>query len=218
MKLLLTSGGLTNNAIITSLSNLTQKPFNELNIAFIPTALNLEEGDKWWVIEDLIACKNLGFKSIDIVDISALPKDVWQKRLEEANIILVEGGNTYHLLYWVNKSGLKELLPELLKTRVYIGISAGSMITNPSIILSHSEKTFAKANGITVGDEGLGLVDFLIDPHINSPYSPELTFEYSEKLSKTVSYPVYAIDDQTAIQVVDNKISVISEGQWKKFN
>lgn len=43
MKLLLTSGGLINNSIISALKDLTQKPFEELNLAFIPTASNKEE-------------------------------------------------------------------------------------------------------------------------------------------------------------------------------
>jgi dipeptidase E len=29
--------------------------------------------------------------------------------------------------------------------------------------------------------------------------------------------PAYAIDDQTAIQVVDGAVDVISEGHWKLF-
>lgn len=62
MKLLLTSGGLMNDSIISALKDLTQKPFNELNLAFIPTASNMEEGDKWWLIKDLEICKKLGFK------------------------------------------------------------------------------------------------------------------------------------------------------------
>ena len=33
---------------------LTGKPAEELSIAFIPTAANVEEGDKGWLIDDLI--------------------------------------------------------------------------------------------------------------------------------------------------------------------
>ena len=59
MKLLLTSAGLSNKSIIKALKELTEKPFNELKLAFIPTAANVEEGDKDWLIRDLINCKNL---------------------------------------------------------------------------------------------------------------------------------------------------------------
>jgi len=38
-----------------------------------------------------------------------------------------------------------------------------------------------------------------------------------EKLAATIPVPSYAIDDQTAIQVIDGNVEVISEGHWKFF-
>ena len=218
MKLLLTSGGLMNDSIISALKELTQKPFNELHLAFIPTASNMEDGDKWWLIKDLEICKKLGFKSIDIVDISALPRKIWQKRLEKAHVILNEGGNTFHLNYWMRESGLKDLLPELLKTRVYIGISAGTIVMTPSLILSGSEKEALKEIGEEIYEEGLGMVNFFVEPHLNNSYFPQLTFDYVEEQSKKISQTIYALDDNSAIKVDGENIEVVSEGEWKKFN
>lgn len=217
MKLLLTSAGLANKSIVDALQELTQKPFNELNLAFNPTASNLEAGDKWWLLEDLATCKKLGFKSIDIIDISALPKKVWKPRLENADVLFFEGGNTFHLMYWIKKIGLGELLPELLTTRVYVGVSAGSIVATPSLVLSSSEKSAVEEIGETASVKGTGLVDFLIEPHINNAYFPELTFDYIEKESKKVEYPIFALDDNSAIKVIDGDIKVVSEGEWKKF-
>ena len=216
--MLLTSAGLMNESIVGALRELTVRPFEELNLAFIPTAANLEEGDKGWLIDDLEACQKLGLKELDIVDISALPKSVWQKRLEAADIIFVSGGNTFHLMHWVRASGLEEVLPELLKTRVYVGVSAGSMITNPNIRCSLSEKGVAEEIHGAIEDGGLSLVDFLIEPHINNAYFPELTFEYVQNESTETTLPIYALDDQSAIQVVDGEVTVVSEGEWKRFN
>lgn len=218
MKLLLTSGGLANDSIIKALSDLVVKPFNELKLAFIPTASNLETGDKWWLIKDLEACKKLGFLSIDIVDISALPKTIWQKRLKDSDVILVEGGNTFHLMYWLNHSGLSKILPELLRTRVYIGISAGSLVVSPSIINANSEKQIAVDIGDTIYDDGLSLVDFMIAPHIKSSYFPDYTFEKLEQESKDYKYPIYGLDNNSAIKIDGDKVEVVSEGEWKKFN
>lgn len=219
MKLLLTSGGLENQSIIDALSDLVQKPFFELKVAFIPTASNLESGDKKdWFIADLIQLKDLKFNSIDIVDISALPKEIWLERLQAADILYVEGGNTYHLMYWFNKSGLSEILPELLKTKIYIGASAGSLIVTPSILNSKSEKKFAEALHKKISDNGLSFVNFMFEPHINSPWCPELTFYDLEKRSKEYKYSIYGLDDNSAIKVDGDKIEIISEGQWKKFD
>ncbi|KKR71487.1 MAG: Peptidase S51 dipeptidase E [Microgenomates group bacterium GW2011_GWC1_41_8] len=218
MKLLLTSGGLTNKSIISALKELTDSPFSRLNLAFIPTASNMESGDKWWLLKDLEMVRKLKFKSIDLVDISALPQKIWKRRLEEAQVLLVEGGNTFHLNYWVHHSGLNKILPELLETRVYIGISAGTIITTPSLILSSSEKDPLKQIGEEIIEKGLGLVDFLIEPHLNNPDFPENTFDQLEKRSRDIPQTIYVLDDESAVQVIDKKVSVVSEGEWKKFN
>ncbi|NTW22173.1 type 1 glutamine amidotransferase-like domain-containing protein [Candidatus Falkowbacteria bacterium] len=218
MKLLLTSAGLSNKSIAEALVDLAGRPFAELNLAFVPTAANVEAGDKWWLINDLVNCKNLGFKSIDIVDISALPKDIWQPRLEAADVFLFGGGNTFHLMYWLQKSGLSALLPELLETRVYVGISAGSMVACKSLDLSMSEKLYDDVPGEYDKDEGLDYVDLLVRPHLNSPYFPNLNMENLEKLAVDFPETFYALDDQSAIKVDGGRTVVVSEGVWKKFN
>ncbi|MFC1624797.1 Type 1 glutamine amidotransferase-like domain-containing protein [Patescibacteria group bacterium] len=218
MKLLLTSGGLLNDSIIDSLKKLAVKPLGELRLGYIPTAANIEEGDKGWLIEDLEICKKLNFRSIDIIDISAISQDMFKKRLEETDIILVGGGNTYHLMCWIKKSGLEEMLPELLKSRIYVGVSAGSVVAGPSLVLADSEKEEAANAGDEIYDEGLSLVDFIVEPHLNSPYFPEQTFDYVEKESERIKHSVYALDDNSAVQVTDGEVTVVSEGNWKKFN
>ena len=218
MKLLLTSAGISNKSISDAFLELTEKPFSELNVAFIPTASNVEKGDKFWLIDDLISLKNLGFKQVDIVDISALSKDAWLPRLEEADIFYFEGGNTFHLMHWIEKSGLKEILPEMLKTKVYVGVSAGSMVACKNLDLSTSERLYDEKVDETAKDEGLGYIDFLVRPHLNSPYFPKLNLENLEKMSQEFADTFYAIDDQTAIKIVDGKMEIISEGVWKKFN
>lgn len=219
MKLLLTSAGLANDSIVKSLSELIEKPFDQLNLVFIPTAANVEQGDKGWLIDDFKNCQKLGFKEIDIVDIAAVSQEIWQPRLKNADILLVGGGNTLYLMEQMKKSGLKELLPELLKTRVYIGISAGSMVTSKNLILSDTPDLYnGEKNGDEAQIEALGFVNFNIRPHLNSPWFPKITEEYLKVLSKDISQPVYAIDDETAIKVVDDMISIVSEGKWRKFN
>ncbi|MDD5464489.1 MAG: Type 1 glutamine amidotransferase-like domain-containing protein [Candidatus Moranbacteria bacterium] len=218
MKLLLTSAGISNKSISDALLNLTIKPFSELNVAFIPTASNVEKGDKFWLIDDLTSLKNLGFKQVDIVDISALSKEAWIPRLEEADIFYFEGGSTFHLMHWIEKSGLKEVLLEMLKTRVYVGVSAGSMVACKNLDLSTSERLYDEKPGEDDKDEGLGYVDFLVRPHLNSPYFPKLNLENLEKMSHEFPDTFYALDDQSAIKIADGEMEIISEGVWKKYN
>lgn len=227
MKLLLTSGGLMNKLMINVLQKLVGKPFKNLNAIFIPTAANAEEGDKWWLIKDLENAQKLKFKSLDIVDIAALKPEWVEKRVKKADVIFIGGGNSFYLSYWMQKSGLMDLLPELLKTRVYVGISAGSMVITDSLrtssqVLEKSQLSDEEYNEL--GPEGQSsaktaqLVNFVIRPHLNSQWFPKIKLEFLVKIAKELSTTMYAIDDQTAIVVNDDKIEVISEGVWKKFN
>ena len=142
MKLLLTSGGVTNGRIASALFDLVGKRAEETKIVVIPTASNVEVGDKSWLINDLVNLKKLNFKEIEIADISAVEEKIWRPKLERADVLFFEGGSSYHLMEWLNKSGLADLLPELLKTRVYVGVSAGSNVTNKDLALKLSKELY----------------------------------------------------------------------------
>jgi dipeptidase E len=219
MKLLLTSAGITNKTIARELLDLAKKPFENLKIAFIPTAANVERGNKDWLIDDLVNCNNLGFNSIDIVDISALPRDIWELRLREADVLVFGGGNTFHLMYWVEKSGLKDILTELLSDKIYVGISAGSIITAHRISISDSKRLYSEEIGVHKKDkEALGFVNFFVQVHLNSPYFPKIKKEILELTAKELREPMYVIDDQTAIKVVGKKVEIVGEGEYLEFN
>ena len=215
MKLLLTSAGLSNKKIISAFESLVGETGDRVRIAFIPTAANVEPGDKDWLINDLSNLKKQNY-SVDIVDISALPKKVWLPRLIESNVIFVGGGNTFHLMYWFEKSGLSEMLPELIKTRVYAGISAGSCITGPSVYNS-VQNLFGEKYDLRV-QKGLGLVDFQFIPHLNSSWFPKINEVNLEKASSGLSELVYALDDNGAMVIKNSEVEVVTDGKWRKFN
>ena len=218
MKLLLTSSGNTNESIEKELLKLLGKPCEKANLTFIPTAANVEKGDKAWLVDDMNNFRKLNFASFDIIDISAVTKKIWLPSFEKADILVFGGGNVYHLLSWIKKSGLEIVLPDLLKTKVYVGISAGSMVTAKSISLSSINIMYYEKTKSLKKTKGLGFVDFQIRPHLNSKWFPKVRTNYLEKLAKKIPDTFYAIDDNTAIKVLDKKIQIISEGKWKKFN
>ena len=218
MKFLLTSGGLTNKAIAQALLDLAGKPAENVSVAFIPTAANVEPGDKSWLINDLQNLKKQGFKVIDIIDISALPQELWQPRIESADILFFSGGDTFYLMHWLKKSGLAELLPELLKSRVYAGISAGSMVAG-NLALRHNEQLYPDEDPAKYpSEQGLGFFDFHFRPHLNSSHFPRVRREILEALAKDLTEPIYALDDQSALKIVDGKIEVIGEGEYLVLN
>jgi dipeptidase E len=65
------------------------------------------------------------------------------------------------------------------------------------------------------GDATLGVVDFSIFPHVDNPDLPWNTMAEAERWAAGLSNTAYAIDDETAIKVVDGIVEVVSEGHWK---
>lgn len=219
MKLLLTSAGLKNKTLAKAVLDLAGKPAEEISVVFIPTAMSVTGNDKSWFIKNLEELRDQKYKLIDIVDISALPKWNWQPRLEVADVIFVSGGVTAHLIRSIEESGLKELLPELLKTKVWVGISAGSIVMSPTLALSDVDKMlWYKEKFGYEAKSGLNFVDFYIRPHLNSPRHVKSREEFVAQTAKEVSQTIYALDDQMAIKVVDGKVEVIGEGDYLVFN
>jgi len=218
MKLLLTSNGLSNQSIANALFELTGKTASETTIVFIPTAMNVARGDKSWFINDLYNIKKQGFKFIDIVDISALPKEIWLPKLENGDVLFFSGGSNYHLMYWLQKSGLSELLPDLLKTRVYAGISAGSMVTNPSLVsISDDKKKYYEDNFGYKNETALNFVDFYLYPHFNSPKHLHYREENLKKVAEETKKTVYGLDDESALKVVGDVVTIVTEGDCLKL-
>lgn len=218
MKLLLTSAGIKNKTIAKVLFHLVGKKPKDTSLVFIPTASNVEKGDKSWLIDDLVNLKNQGLKSIDIADISAVESKIWKPKFEEADILFFEGGNPFHLMEWINKSGLAKILPEFLKTKVYVGVSAGSMVASKDLALKISQDIYQEDLDRTEEMKGLNLVNFYILPHLNSQYFNKVRKDFIGEAVKVISEKVYAPDDNSALKVVDQKVEVISEGEWVEFN
>ncbi|PID51888.1 MAG: hypothetical protein CR972_04815 [Candidatus Moraniibacteriota bacterium] len=217
MKLFLTSNGLSNLTLKNEFVRFVGKGVEEIRIAFIPTAANIEDDGKKWLINHLNNIKNIaGY--IDIVDISALPRDVWLPRLEKANVLFFGGGNSGYLLEWVKKSGLEKDLPKLLETRIYAGISAGSMITNPTLYLSSRDYRLYYTSDSMQDDQALAYTNFYVRPHFNSTDFPYVNEENIKAIKSKVPHPIYALDDDSAVVVNGEEVVVISEGGgWKKF-
>jgi dipeptidase E len=175
-------------------------------------------GDKDWFINDLKNINKQGFKSVSIADISAVPENVWKPQMDEADILFFSGGNTYHLMEWINKSGLVKLLPEYMKTKVWVGISAGSMVTNPDLAAKISQAIYDEDFDKSYEVSGLNYVNFYFLPHLNSPFFPNLVEEKIKKLAETTTRKMYVLDDQGALKIVDGKVEIVTNGKYLEYN
>ena len=218
MKLLLTSSGITNKSIADALFEMVGKKPENIKLVFIPTASNMEEGDKEWVTNDLLNLKKLNLNLIEIVDISVMDEKIWKPIIEKADVLFFEGGNTYFLMEWLNKSGLAKMLPELLKNKVYVGVSAGSMVVSKDLALDISQKIYEEDLDKDYEMAGLNYVDFYFLPHLNSAYFTKAREDVIKNTVKKIREKIYVMDDESALKIIDNKIEVVSEGECFEIN
>lgn len=220
MKLLLTSGGVTNTSLRDALVDLLDKPIADSSALCIPTA---EYGhpmctpaSAWRFIAGRSPSHmcDLGWKSVGLLELTALPtidEERWVPWIQAADVLLVDGGDALYLCHWMRQSGLADLLPSLPEM-VWVGVSAGSMVMTPRI-----GADFVSWTSPTGDDSALGVVDFSIFPHLEHELMPGNTMAKAERWAADIAGPAYAIDDQTAIKVTDGTVEVVSEGRWRLF-
>jgi dipeptidase E len=221
MRLLLTASGVNNPSIREALVAMLDKPIEECSALCIPTAQYghpyVGPGEKPWRFvsgHEQSQMTQLGWKSIGLLELTALPsipEERWVPLVQETDVFLAAGGDALYLCHWMRESGFADLMPSL-PSAVWLGLSGGSMVMTPRI--GDAFMGWAPPWG---DDRALGVVDFAIYPHLDHPDLPSNTMANAEKWSATLDCASYAIDDDTAIRVVDGRIDVISEGQWRRF-
>jgi dipeptidase E len=154
---------------------------------------------------------SIEWESLGLLELSTLPTigaERWIPWVRGADVLLVDGGDATYLCHWMRQSGMADLLPSLTDI-VWVGVSAGSMVMTPRIGADFVKWPSAP------DDRTLGVVDFSIFPHLD--VFPGNTIAEAERWVSEIGGPAYAIDDQTAIKVVDDTVEVVSEGKWRLF-
>ena len=242
MRVLLTSAGIKNSSIHAALVGLLGKPIADSDALFIPTGLYPFPGGPgmaWRAISGQASSPlcELGWKSLGVLELTALPsieEAAWVPGVRDADALLVGGGDPLYLAGWMRRSGLTGLLPALRSEAVYVGVSAGSIAATSTFVETYREPprgidgpprsegiVFATPQGdvhrILVTGQGAGLVDFAVIPHLDHAGHPDASLANAERWAARIPAPAYAIDDETAISVVDGFAQVVSEGHWKLF-
>jgi len=242
VRALLTSAGITNDSISDALVELLGKPIAECTALFIPTAIYPFPGGSYgagraiWGEAASQLC-DLGWKSLGLLELTALPhldEAAWVPTVRDADALLAWGGDPLFLASWMRRSGLTDLLPTLRPEAVYVGVSAGSIAVTSTFVETYSEPpraedgalksqavVFSTPDGhldrLLVTGQGAGLVDFAVIPHYQHPNHLDASTVNAERWAARIPAPTYAIDDDSAVRVVDGVAEVVSEGRWKLF-
>ena len=167
-------------------------------ILFIPTATNVDEYKKYIHLTQKVF-EDFG-SEVENFDISVFSEETVKEKISETKIIFVSGGNTFYLLQELKKKNLISYLREKIENGLlYIGESAGSVITAPNI--GYADIVDDKALATELNDyTGLNLVDFYVVPH----FEEEPFVESSRKV-------VELYKDKLDLKVINNKEVVLVE-------
>jgi len=200
MKLLLTSGGITNNKISNAFLKLVDKKPNELRVLFTHI-LTTNKEEVYYINESKKQLLNLGIKEENIRVLNYNHHFVREDF--NVNVVYACGGNTFDILDAMRRSGFTRLIKSF--KGLYIGVSAGSIIAGPSIRIagwgSEGDKNNIKLRNL----KGLKFTKVAVHPHYKEEHESEVN-----AFKKIVKYPVIAITDEQAILVISyDKYEVI---------
>jgi dipeptidase E len=185
---------------------------NVENVIFIPFAairFSYESYEK--MVIDGLGNDKLSVKSIHRFENK-------KKALEEADAIVVGGGNTFHLLHQLYHFDLVDSI----RTKVaagtpYIGWSAGSNLACPSVKTTNDMPIIFPPSF-----DGLNLIPFQINPHYihgnPSGHNGETREERLEEfLEKNKPMTVVGLREGTLIQVEGDQIQLIGDREMRVF-
>lgn len=178
--------------------------FKNKTIAYIPTASNGELPYEDWKLNSTTwkLVNTLG-ANITAVQLEDYKDSKVLQELEHKDILWFAGGASGYLMYWIRRCQLDTYIPKLLKEgSIYVGSSAGSMITAPNLHVSEWYIGEHEVGSSII--PGLSLVDFEIYPHYEDNLLPEIKKHWKGN-------KLYLLKNGEAITVEDSHITVLGE-------
>ncbi len=201
--MLLTSSGMYGSR--QEILNILPKPAYDIRVAHIITASN-PEVDKTYMNKDRELMREAHFNIKDI-DIENKNKAQLMQELKDMDIIYVQGGNTFYLLKQIRMTGFDKVVKKLIKKGViYIGVSAGSIVTGKTI---ETAKWLGDENTVNLKNlKGLKLVPFNIFVHYKQDYD-----EIIRKEQKKSWHKLKILSDTQALLVLNREVTLLGTGE-----
>jgi dipeptidase E len=223
MRMLLTSDGVLDGPAHDALIDLLDKPISECRTVVVLDAVLPFAGDKTRMLEHVQTYRELGWAECDVLTLFSGPASGIESRLRAADVIFCYGGSNHWLAHaWVT-SGLAPVLRELLDEKVYVGLSAGSMIFSKlhaaavDALDDHDEVEMLQLESV---GPALPLFDWFIVPHLGASFFPHSTDEWAAGVAARLGGASWFLEDGSALLVRDlaQGPEVISNGHWLHFD
>ncbi len=205
MKLFLSSQAIS-QAQAPHLVKLVGKPAEDIKLALIENAADVEDGPKDWLTRNRANIMSHGFdvERLDLQDYMGDADDLWD-RLASKDVIWCGGGNTFYLNWLLHETGADVIIQGLVKDGiVYGGGSAGAIVAGPT--LKHFEIADDPSKAPELLLDGLAVTQTVVVPHAdNEKYGP-LMHDITEKLQS---------DGYATVLLKDAQALVVNGREWK---
>lgn len=179
-----------------------------LKLAFVATAGEVEQ-EKQWILDDRHGLEKAGFNITDYTITDKTPEDI-KKDLDPFDVIHVNGGDTFYLLFQARKSGFDKWIKEKVEREeiIYTGSSAGSQACAPSVLES---KYFENEEwGEKLGTfEGFNLVNFLVLPHWGSELFKDKYISHRMEMAYKPNNKMILLNDFQYVKVVGDTYKIV---------
>ena len=182
------------------------------NIVFIPYAAVSISFDQY---EQKVqeAFQDIGYPVISLHH-SSKPNEV----IEQAGVIITGGGNTFHLLHFLQQFQLLDIIRQkVLNGCPYIGWSAGSNIACPTISTTN-DMPIVETNGFSA----LNLIPFQLNPHYTNRSIPGHGGEtrdqrIQEYLAANPTRIVVGLREGTILKRMDDTLQLLGNTDMQVF-
>lgn len=223
-RMLLASGLVrSGTAVHGTLLDLVGRPLDETRAVVVLDAMLPLAGDKSQLLDDLRDFRALGWAECDILTLQSGPPTLIEERLRRADVIFGYGGTNHWLAHAWRSTGLAPLLRELLDEKVYLGLSAGSMIfsrDHERAAREFGDLDEPRMLGLDEIAPALPLLDWYLAPHLGADYFPHQTDAWAAGLAPRLGAPMWFLDDASALVVRDPDADpeIVSDGHWLHFD
>lgn len=219
MRMMLTSDGVLSEPLLSTLVGLLDRPVAESRTVMVIDAMLPFPGDKGRMLDHLQRFRALGWAECDMLTLQSGPPSGIEARLRAADAIFCYGGTNHWLAHAWRESGLAPVLRELLDEKVYIGLSAGSMIfsrLHAAAVAALDDQEEVAMLGLDSVGPALPLFDWFPLTHFGASFLPHMTDEWAAEVAPRFGGPIYLIPDGGALLVrdPDAEPEVVAEGHW----
>ena len=184
------------------------KPLSEVKFLYINTPGNYKPYKSEWMVKGERRWQEVFplFQEFDLERAYRVDSNFnFQKFISSFDFIFVSGGTAYILTYWMEKTGSREIIKNLILEDkiVYGGESAGAIFAYKEID-TYKELDYP-GRALEKIDEGLGIIDFAPIPHWENEEF-QVGLENIKSKFEAQGVKTYTMADDQALFVEDNNI------------